>query len=100
LRKGIPSIVKFFGVQTLLDLVATGQQADLLVGNNVLAHVPDVNDFVAGMKILLKPNGIFYNGTCCSIQQNQFDTIYHEHFPIFLSYSHEDFAAHGLTLLM
>jgi len=52
------SIVKFFGVQTK-DLVATGQQADLLVGNNVLAHVPDVNDFVAGMKILLKPNGIF-----------------------------------------
>lgn len=101
-KKGIPSIVKFFGVQTAKDLVATGQQADLLVGNNVLAHVPDVNDFVAGMKILLKPNGIFtmeFPHLLQLIQQNQFDTIYHEHFSYFSFLTvTKIFAAHGLTL--
>ena len=101
-KKGIPSIVKFFGVQTAIDLVAAGQQADLLVGNNVLAHVPDVNDFVAGMKILLKPNGIFtmeFPHLLQLIQQNQFDTIYHEHFSYFSFFTvTKIFAAHGLTL--
>lgn len=94
--------MKFFGVQTAKDLVATGQQADLLVGNNVLAHVPDVNDFVAGMKILLKPNGIFtmeFPHLLQLIQQNQFDTIYHEHFSYFSFLTvTKIFAAHGLTL--
>ena len=101
-EKGIKSVVKFFGVQTAKELVATGQQADLLVGNNVLAHVPDVNDFVAGMKILLKPSGIFtmeFPHLLHLIQQNQFDTIYHEHFSYFSFLTvAEIFAAHGLTL--
>lgn len=101
-KKGIPSIVKFFGVQTAKEIVAAGQQADLLVGNNVLAHVPDVNDFVAGMKIILKPNGIFtmeFPHLLQLIQQNQFDTIYHEHFSYFSFLTVTNiFAAHGLTL--
>ncbi len=58
IEKGIPSISKFFGVQTAQELVELGSQADLLLGNNVLAHVPDLNDFVAGIKIVLKPKGI------------------------------------------
>jgi hypothetical protein len=72
------------------------------VGNNVLAHVPDVNDFVAGMKIILKPNGIFtmeFPHLLQLIQQNQFDTIYHEHFSYFSFLTvTKIFAAHGLTL--
>ena len=57
-KKGIPSLVKFFGKQTATELAAEGKHADLLLGNNVLAHVPDINDFVSGMKILLKPQGV------------------------------------------
>src|SRR5882672_7755678 len=57
-KKGVPSLVKFFGRETAAELAAAGKQADLLLGNNVLAQVPDLNDFVAGMKILLKPNGV------------------------------------------
>jgi 2-polyprenyl-3-methyl-5-hydroxy-6-metoxy-1,4-benzoquinol methylase len=56
--KGISTLTKFFGVQTATELVELGKQADLLLGNNVLAHVPDLNDFVAGMKLLLKPEGV------------------------------------------
>lgn len=101
-EKGIPSVVKFFGVQTAEDLLAAGQQADLLLGNNVLAHVPDLNDFVAGMRIVLKPNGIFtmeFPHLLKLIQQNQFDTIYHEHFSYFSFLTVEKvFAAHSLTL--
>jgi 2-polyprenyl-3-methyl-5-hydroxy-6-metoxy-1,4-benzoquinol methylase len=100
--KGIPSLVKFFGVQTAQELVASGKQADLLLGNNVLAHVPDLNDFVAGMKIVLKPNGILtmeFPHLLQLIEQNQFDTIYHEHFSYFSFLTVEQvFAAHGLTL--
>jgi SAM-dependent methyltransferase len=101
-EKGIPSVVKFFGFQTANEMVADGQQADLLVGNNVLAHVPDVNDFVAGMKVVLKANGIFtmeFPHLLQLIQQNQFDTIYHEHFSYFSLLTVEKiFAAHGLTI--
>lgn len=101
-EKGIPSIVKFFGVQTAKEMVANGQQADLLLGNNVLAHVPDLNDFVGGMKIALKPNGILtmeFPHLLQLMQQNQFDTIYHEHFSYFSFLTVEQvFAAHGLTL--
>lgn len=101
-EKGIPSVVKFFGVQTAEELVAAGQQADLLLGNNVLAHVPDLNDFVAGMRIVLKPNGILtmeFPHLLKLIQQNQFDTIYHEHFSYFSFLTVEKvFAAHGLKL--
>lgn len=101
-EKGIPSVVKFFGVQTAKELVAEEKQADLLLGNNVLAHVPDLNDFVAGMKIVLKPNGIFtmeFPHLLQLMQQNQFDTIYHEHFSYFSFLTVETiFAVHGLTL--
>lgn len=100
--KGIPSLVKFFGVQTAKELVGQGKQADLLLGNNVLAHVPDINDFVAGMKIVLKPDGIItmeFPHLLQLIEKNQFDTIYHEHFS-YLSFLTVErvFARHGLTL--
>jgi len=100
--KGIPSLVKFFGVQTAKELAEMGKQADLLLGNNVLAHVPDLNDFVGGMKIVLKPNGILtmeFPHLLQLMEQNQFDTIYHEHFSYFSFLTVEKiFAAHGLTL--
>jgi 2-polyprenyl-3-methyl-5-hydroxy-6-metoxy-1,4-benzoquinol methylase len=100
--KGIPSITKFFGVQTAKELVVQGVQADLLLGNNVLAHVPDLNDFIAGMKIVLKPSGIItmeFPHVLKLIQGNQFDTIYHEHFSYFSFLTIEKiFATHGLTL--
>ena len=100
--KGIPTLTKFFGVQTATELVALGKQADLLLGNNVLAHVPDLNDFVTGMKLLLKPEGIItieFPHLLQLITQNQFDTIYHEHFSYFSFLTVERvFAAHGLTL--
>jgi SAM-dependent methyltransferase len=100
--KGIPTIVKFFGVTTAQELVAQGRYADLLLGNNVLAHVPDLNDFVAGMKIVLKPSGVLtmeFPHLQNLIEQNQFDTIYHEHFSYF-SFIAVDrvFARHDLQL--
>ncbi|MEO0456160.1 MAG: class I SAM-dependent methyltransferase [Cyanobacteria bacterium P01_A01_bin.114] len=102
IEKGIPTQVKFFGVETAKALVESNQQADLLLGNNVLAHVPDLNDFVAGMKIALKPDGTLtmeFPHLLQLIQQNQFDTIYHEHFSYFSFLTVEKvFAAHGLTL--
>lgn len=101
-EKGIPSVVKFFGRQTAQELAAEGRSADLLLGNNVLAHVPDLNDFVAGMKILLKPDGILtmeFPHLMRLMAKNQFDTIYHEHFSYFSFLTVEKvFVAHGLTL--
>jgi len=101
-EKGIPTWVKFFGVNTAKEMVAEGKSADLLLGNNVLAHVPDVNDFIGGMKIVLKPNGILtmeFPHLLQLMQQNQFDTIYHEHFSYYSLITVEKmFAAHGLTL--
>ena len=102
IRKGVPTIVKFFGRETARELVASGKQADLLLGNNVLAQVPDLNDFVAGMKILLKPDGLItmeFPHLQRLMEENQFDTIYHEHFSYFSFLTAEKiFAAHGLTL--
>lgn len=100
--KGIPSEVLFFGVQTAKDLVERGHRADLLLGNNVLAHVPDINDFVAGMQIILQPHGeitMEFPHLLRLMQNNQFDTIYHEHFS-YLSFLTVDkiFAKHGLKL--
>ncbi len=100
--KGIPTLVKFFGVQTAQELFDLGKSSDLLLGNNVLAHVPDINDFVAGMKIILKPEGVLtmeFPHLWQLINQNQFDTIYHEHFS-YLSFTTVEkiFACHGLTL--
>ena len=101
-KKGIPSVVKFFGVETARSLVQEGTQADLLLGNNVLAHVPNLNDFVAGMKIALKPGGILtmeFPHLLELIRHNQFDTIYHEHFSYFSFLTVERvFAKHGITL--
>jgi SAM-dependent methyltransferase len=100
--KGIETLVQFFSVATATALAQQGQQADLLLGNNVLAHVPDLNDFVAGMKILLAPAGVItmeFPHLLNLIQQNQFDTIYHEHFSYFSLLALEQiFAHHGLTL--
>jgi 2-polyprenyl-3-methyl-5-hydroxy-6-metoxy-1,4-benzoquinol methylase len=101
-KKGIPTVVKFFGEKTARELVAEGKQADLLLGNNVLAHVPNINDFVKGMKILLKPQGVItmeFPHLLRLIEGNQFDTIYHEHFSYlsFLTVS-KIFTAHELTL--
>src|SRR5262249_31721278 len=98
----IPTIVKFFGERTAHELVAEGKKADLLVGNNVLAHVPALNDFIEGLKIILKPEGIItmeFPHLLRLMQENQFDTIYHEHFSYF-SYTcaARIFGAHGLRL--
>ena len=99
---GIPTLVKFFGAATARELVAEGMRADLLVGNNVLAHVPGLNDFVAGMKILLAPTGVLtmeFPHLLRLMAENQFDTIYHEHFSYFsFATVRKVFAAHGLTL--
>lgn len=99
---GIPTYVKFFSEATARELVGVGIRADLLVGNNVLAHVPDLNDFVAGLKILLAPTGVLtmeFPHLVRLIHENQFDTIYHEHYSYFsLSTVRRVFAAHGLTV--
>ena len=101
-QKQIPSVVKFFGVQTAKELVADSKSADLLLGCNVLAHVPDINDFVGGLKIALKPAGIItfeFPHLLRLIENNQFDTIYHEHFSYLSLLAVEKiFAHHGLTL--
>lgn len=100
--KGVPTLVKFFGTETATALAASGKQADLLLGNNVLAHVPDLNDFVSGMAKLLKPQGVItmeFPHLLRLMAQNQFDTIYHEHFSYFSFLTVEKvFAAHGITL--
>lgn len=101
-KKGIPTIVDFFGRGLAERLVGEGRRADLILGNNVLAHVPDVNDFVAGIATLLKPDGVVtmeFPHVVRLIEQMQFDTIYHEHFSYFSFHTVERiFAAQGLTL--
>src|SRR5438876_248099 len=82
----VPTLVKFFSAELAEELARDGMQADLLVGNNVLAQVPDLRGFVKGMKILLRPNGIItleFPHLMRLIAENQFDTIYHEHFSYF-----------------
>lgn len=102
IQKGIPSLVRFFGRETASAVAAERGHADLLLGNNVLAHVPDLNDFVAGMKILLAKTGVItmeFPHLYQLMRQNQFDTIYHEHFSYFSFYTVEQvFRAHGITL--
>ena len=102
IARGVPTITKLFGRQTARELVAAGRQADLLCGANVLAQVPDVNDFVGGMKLLLKPGGVAtieFPHLMRLMEENQFDTIYHEHFSYFsFTTAERIFAAHGLTL--
>ena len=85
-EKGVPTLVRFFGTQLARELAAEGRCADLVLGNNVLAQVPDVNDFVEGLKILLKPAGVLtleFPHLLRLIERNEFDTIYHEHFSYF-----------------
>jgi SAM-dependent methyltransferase len=85
-EKGVPTLVRFFGVELANELAAQSRCADLVLGNNVLAQVPDLNDFVEGLKILLKPEGVLtleFPHLLQLIQLNEFDTIYHEHFSYF-----------------
>src|SRR5215469_270883 len=102
LANGIPTVVRFFGRALAADLVAESGKPDLLLGNNVLAHVPDLNDFVAGLKLLLAPDGVItmeFPHLLELMQHNQFDTIYHEHFSYFsLASAIDVFRHHGLTL--
>jgi hypothetical protein len=82
-EKGIESVVDFFGVRLAKELAAKNLYADVLLGNNVLAHVPDILDFVGGMKIILKKEGVVtmeFPHLMQLVDNNQFDTIYHEHF--------------------
>jgi hypothetical protein len=101
-QAGIPTLVKFFGVEAAAELTREGRQADLLVGNNVLAHVPNLNDFVKGMKIILKADGVIsmeFPHLMRLMACNQFDTIYHEHFSYFSFISVERvFKEHGLRI--
>lgn len=99
---GIPTLVKFFGADTARELASENKYADLIVGNNVLAHVPGLNDFVNGMKIVLKKQGVItmeFPHLKRLVAENQFDTMYHEHFSYFSFTTVEKvFASHGLTL--
>jgi hypothetical protein len=100
--KGIPTTVKFFGRQTATELAHQHGHPDLLLGNNVLAHVPNINDFVGGMSILLKQGGVLtmeFPHLLRLMDENQFDTIYHEHFS-YLAFGvvEKIFAHHGLRL--
>jgi len=102
IEKGIPTEQLFFGKNTADYLLSQGKSADLLLGNNVLAHVPDLNDFVAGLKMILKPQGIItmeFPHLMKLIEGTQFDTIYHEHFSYFSFITVEKiFAAHNLKI--
>ena len=100
--KGIDTIVDFFGVRLATKLASEGRKADLLLGNNVLAHVPDIVDFVGGMKILLRDRGIItmeFPHLMQLVDNNQFDTIYHEHFSyLSLHTVQQIFRSRGLEL--
>ena len=100
--KGITIIERFFGKALALELVAQGEAADLTVANNVLAHVPDINDFVAGFALLLKPNGVAsfeFPHLLNMVQQNQFDTAYHEHYSYLSLHAVQTiFACNGLQV--
>jgi SAM-dependent methyltransferase len=101
-RAGVPSLARFFGTALADELAAAGKQAKLIVGNNVLAHVPDINDFVEGFRRLLAPNGVVsleFPHLLQLVRLNQFDTIYHEHFSyLSLAVVSRIFAAHGLKV--
>jgi SAM-dependent methyltransferase len=101
-KRGVPTIVDFFGTRLADKLVREGRHADLIIGNNVLAHVPDVNDFVGGMALLLKSSGVItmeFPHVVRLVEGMQFDTIYHEHFSYFSLHTAERiFASKGLTV--
>ena len=101
-EKGIPTETAFFGTETATRLASEGKSADLLLGNNVLAHVPDLNDFVRALGILLKPSGMItmeFPHLLRLIEDGLFDTIYHEHFSYFSFLTVERvFFTHGLVI--
>jgi SAM-dependent methyltransferase len=101
-EKGIESITEFFGTRLAKKLVDQGRKADLLLGNNVLAHVPDIVDFIAGMKLILKEGGIItmeFPHLMQLVDNNQFDTIYHEHFSYLSFFTVKQiFSSQGLDL--
>ncbi|MFT3679338.1 MAG: class I SAM-dependent methyltransferase [Ferruginibacter sp.] len=101
-EKGVDSVVDFFGVRLAKELVSKNIKADLLLGNNVLAHVPDIVDFVGGMKVILKDTGVVtmeFPHLMQLVDNNQFDTIYHEHFS-YLSFTtvKQIFESQGLEM--
>jgi SAM-dependent methyltransferase len=102
IRRGIPTEVRFFGNHTAYDLTAGGKRADLIIGNNVFAHVPDLNDFVSGLKRLLARQGVItleFPHLMRLMDENQFDTIYHEHLSYFsLIAVRHLFDRHGLRI--
>jgi len=101
-EKGVPTLVKFFGRTTAREMAADGKQADLVIGNNVLAQVPDLNDFVTGIQMILKPQGVAtleFPHLVRLMTETQYDTIYHEHFSYFSFITVEKIlTAHGMTL--
>jgi SAM-dependent methyltransferase len=101
-KRGVPTLVKFFGIETANALAEAGTKADLVVGNNVLAQVPDVNSFVKGISIILKVGGVCtveFPHLLKTIDGNQFDQIYHEHFSYFSGLTADRiFAAHGMRI--
>ena len=102
IAKGIENVVDFFGVRLATTLAAEDKKADLLLGNNVLAHVPDIVDFVGGMKIILKDTGVItmeFPHLMQLVDNNQFDTIYHEHFSYLSFYTVKQiFESQGLQM--
>jgi SAM-dependent methyltransferase len=102
-EQGIPTLVRFFGVEVAGELVAEGRRADLIAGNNVLAQVPDLHDFVGGLAALLAPDGLLtleFPHVLRLLERNQFDTIYHEHFSYFaLAPVAELLGRHGLAVV-
>src|SRR5438105_2513924 len=102
IEKGVPTLVRFFGRKTAQEMVSEAKKADLVIGNNVLAQVPDLNDFVSGIRAVLKPQGVAtleFPHLLRLMEETQYDTIYHEHFSYFSFITAEKiFKAHGLTL--
>lgn len=100
--KGIEIVEQFFGMSLVKQMTAQNLQADLMIANNVLAHVPDINDFVAGFSALLKPQGVAtfeFPHLLKMVQENEFDTVYHEHYSyLSLTAVQKIFTANGLTV--
>lgn len=101
-ERGIETVEQFFGAHFAREFAATRRHADLVIGNNVLAHVPDLNDFVAGLAAMLAPEGVVtveFPHLLQLVSQHQFDTVYHEHFSYFSFHTAQKiFAAHGLRI--